>query len=67
MNLHKNPEGPNGRVAYTVTEVSAMFGKHRSWGHRQIKKGRIRSIIGYGATMISDQEVKRILREAGDT
>lgn len=67
MNFQEQPEGPSGRVAHSVAQVSAMFGKHRSWGHRQVKKGRINAIVGFGITMISDQEVKRILGKQGNS
>ncbi len=67
MKPNTNPDGPSCRVAYTVAEVSAMFGKHRTWGHRQVKKGRIHAIDGFGVTLISAQELKRILNEADDS
>ena len=61
MNLNENPEGPMERAGYSVKEVSAMFGKDRSWGYRQIRKGRILATVGFGTAIISEQEVKRIL------
>jgi len=53
----------NHRRAYTVAEAAAFFGKHRSWGYRQIEKGKIHAIIGYGVTLVSDREINRLLGE----
>lgn len=37
-----------------------MAGKHRSWTYRQVAKGDIKVISGYGAGMIPRSEVERI-------
>lgn len=59
MQKTPQPEGPN-RAGYSVAEVSAMFGKDRSWGYRQIEKGRIKATTGFGAAIISAAEVARV-------
>ncbi|QJE98001.1 helix-turn-helix domain-containing protein [Luteolibacter luteus] len=48
------------RRAYSFEEVAAMLGKHRSWVYRQVAKGAITPITGFGAAMISAAEVNRI-------
>ena len=60
--MHKahNTEEQGPRAGYSVAEVSAMAGKHRSWGYRQIGRGRIEATMGFGTAFISAAEVKRI-------
>jgi hypothetical protein len=48
------------RVSYSFAEVAAMVGKERTWIYRQVKKGRIRAITGFGASMIPATEIERI-------
>jgi hypothetical protein len=48
------------RVSYSFAEVAAMVGKERTWIYRQVKKGRIRAITGFGASMIPTTEIERI-------
>lgn len=38
-----------------------MMGRERTWVYRQVKKGRIRAITGFGAALISASEIERIL------
>ncbi|MDA7881447.1 helix-turn-helix domain-containing protein [Akkermansiaceae bacterium] len=56
---HKTKTG--GRVAYSFAEVAGMMGRERTWVYRQVKKGRIRAITGFGAALISASEIERIL------
>ncbi len=49
------------RTAYTIAEFSGLFGRHRSWGFRLAKEGRIKTIKGYGAAMVPAHEIDRIL------
>jgi len=42
-----------------------MFGRERTWVYRQVAKGRIRAITGYGAAMIPASEIERILGKGG--
>jgi hypothetical protein len=37
-----------------------MVGKERTWVYRQVGKGRIRAITGFGSAMIPASEVERI-------
>jgi hypothetical protein len=48
------------RVSYSFAEVAAMVGKERTWIYRQVKKGRIRAITGFGTSMIPVTEIERI-------
>lgn len=48
------------RVSYSFAEFAEMVGKERTWVYRQVSKGRIRAITGFGAAMIPSIEVERI-------
>lgn len=37
-----------------------MVGKERTWVYRQVQKGRIQAITGFGAAMISATEIERV-------
>jgi hypothetical protein len=49
------------RAALSVSEFSALFGKHQSWGYRRIYKGEVKIIIPSGTMLIPASEVKRLL------
>lgn len=51
---------PGKRVSYSFAEAAEMFGKERTWIYRQVQKGRIRAITGFGAAMIPASEIERI-------
>jgi hypothetical protein len=53
-----------GRVAYSFAEFASMVGRERTWVYRQVKKGRIRAITGFGAAMIPASEIERIFSTA---
>ena len=53
------------RVSYSFAEFSAMLGKERTWTYRQVAKGRIRAITGYGTAMIPASELERIFGATG--
>lgn len=67
MKDSNNSESQAARIAYSIAEVSAMCGKERTWGYRQVKKGRIRPINGFGAALVSAEELRRFLGKYGDT
>jgi hypothetical protein len=48
------------RVAYSFAEFAEMVNRERTWVYRQVAKGRIRAITGYGAAMIPASEIERI-------
>jgi hypothetical protein len=48
------------RLAYSFAEFADKVGKERTWIYRQVKKGRIRAITGFGAAMIPAAEIDRI-------
>jgi hypothetical protein len=48
------------RAAYSFEEFAKMAGKERTWAYRQVSKGRVRAITGFGAAMIPASEVERI-------
>lgn len=51
---------PRRRVSYSFTEVAEMVGKERTWVYRQVEKGRIKAITGFGAAMVAASEIERI-------
>jgi hypothetical protein len=51
---------PGIRVSYSFAEFAEMVGKERTWVYRQVAKGRIRAITGFGAAMIPSGEIERI-------
>jgi hypothetical protein len=53
------------RVAYSFAEFATMAGKERTWIYRQVAKGRIRAITGYGTAMIPASELERIFGATG--
>ena len=55
---HNKTQGE--RVAYSFAEFADKVGKERSWVYRQVSKGRIRAITGYGAALIPVTEIDRI-------
>jgi len=57
---HSSTKQPSGRVAFTFAEFAAKVGKERTWVYRQVAKGRIKAITGYGASLIPVSEIKRI-------
>lgn len=56
----KRAKKPGERVAYSFAEFAEKVGKERTWVYRQVSKGRIRAITGFGAAMIPAIEVDRI-------
>jgi hypothetical protein len=48
------------RVSYSFAEFAEMVGRERTWVYRQVAKGRIRAVTGYGAAMIPATEIERI-------
>ena len=53
------------RVAYSFAEFASLAGKERTWVYRQVAKGRIRAITGFGSAMIPASEVERIFGATG--
>ena len=49
------------RQAYSLEELARMMGKHRSWAYRQARAGRIKTITGFGTTLVPAEELKRML------
>jgi hypothetical protein len=60
MTATKRTSKSGERVAYSFAEFAEQVGKERTWVYRQVKKGRIRAITGFGAAMIPAVEVDRI-------
>ena len=50
------------KVAYTVAEFSALFGKEKTWGYRQLYAGNVEAISEFGTTMIPKSEADRLLK-----
>ena len=49
------------RRAYSLAEIADMLGHHRSWVYRQVKDGKIKTIVGFGNQMVTSDELDRIL------
>ncbi len=60
MSATAHAKKPGERVAYSFAEFAEKVGKERTWVYRQVQKGRIRAITGFGAAMIAASEVERI-------
>ena len=60
MTATKRADATNKRVAYSFSEFADKVGKERTWVYRQVQKGRIRAITGFGAAMIPATEMDRI-------
>jgi hypothetical protein len=56
----KRAKQPGKRVSYSFAEFAEMVGKERTWVYRQVSKGRIKAVTGFGAAMIPATEVERI-------
>lgn len=52
------------RMAYSPGEFAALFGKHQTWGYRQLYRGTIKAITQCGRIMIPCTEVERLLNSA---
>jgi hypothetical protein len=59
-----DPLHDKSRLAYTLDETAAMFGKHRSWAYRQVRTKQLKVITGYGAMLVPRSEIERILNSA---
>jgi hypothetical protein len=60
MSETKRTKATGKRVSYSFAEFAEMVGKERTWVYRQVAKGRIRSVTGFGAAMIPASEIERI-------
>ena len=52
------------RAAYTPQEFASLFGREKTWAYRQLYKGRLNAIKGYGSMLIPATEVNRYLDQA---
>jgi hypothetical protein len=50
-----------GRAAFSPSEFAALFGRHPSWGYRQLYSGRVAAITSLGRVLIPKSEVERVL------
>ena len=51
-------------AALTLSEFAKLFGKKYLWAYRLAKKGKLKTITNFGATMVPKEEALRILNEA---
>jgi len=51
------------KVVLSPTEFSTLFGRHYTWGYRQIYAGKVKVITKLGRMMIPRSEVDRLLQE----
>jgi hypothetical protein len=54
----------DNRIAYSPGEFATLFGKHQTWGYRQLYKGTVKAITQCGRIMIPRAEVDRLLCSA---
>jgi hypothetical protein len=54
----------DNRIAYSPGEFAALFGKHQTWGYRQLYRGTVKAITQCGRIMIPRAEVDRLLCSA---
>ena len=52
------------RVAYSPAEFAALFGRHPTWGYRQLYRGTVKAITQCGRVMIPRTEVDRLVSSA---
>jgi hypothetical protein len=45
-------------------KFAALFGKHQTWGYRQLYRGGVKAITQCGRIMIPRGEIDRLLRSA---
>jgi len=64
MSATKRIKKPGERVSYSFAEFADMVGKERTWVYRQVQKGRLRAVTGFGVAMIPASEVERIFGKA---
>lgn len=60
MKKGKSTKKTGKRVSYSFAEFAEMVGKEVTWVYRQVYKGRIRAITGFGVAMIPATEIERI-------
>ena len=60
MSAKQHINTPGGRIAYSFAEFASKVGKERTWVYRQVQKGRLRAVTGFGAAMIPATEIDRI-------
>ena len=51
------------KVVLSPTEFSILFGRHYTWGYRQIYAGKIKVLSNLGRIMIPRSEVERLLQK----
>jgi hypothetical protein len=49
------------QVAYTLAQFAKLFGKDRSWAYRLAASGKIKTVNGYGCTLVPATEVDRLI------
>ncbi|MCB1077335.1 MAG: helix-turn-helix domain-containing protein [Verrucomicrobiae bacterium] len=56
-------ESGNGliRLAYTVAEFAALFGRSQAWGYRRIYAGEVVALEIGGRAMITREEILRFM------
>jgi hypothetical protein len=54
----------DNRIAYSPGEFAALFGKHQTWGYRQLFRGTVKAITQCGRIHDPRCEIDRLLRSA---
>ena len=53
--------------AVTLAEFGNLFGKNYLWAYRLMQRGKIKTITGFGNTMVPKDEALRIINQARAT
>lgn len=61
--LKSSEEGSGGlcRLAYTVAEFAALFGRSQTWGYRRVYAGEVVALEIGGRAMITREEILRFM------
>jgi hypothetical protein len=59
--MQKDSVQSNNRAAYSPAEFAALFGRHATWGYRQLYSGRVTAITSMGRVLIPRSELERVL------
>lgn len=62
MSTTNSTNKASDRIAYSFAEIANKIGKERTWVYRQVRKGKLRVVKGYGAAMIPASEIDRIFK-----
>ena len=59
--MRKDHSQSVSRAAFSPSEFAALFGRHPSWGYRQLYAGKVTAITSMGRALIPKSELERVL------